>query len=873
MNETDHYEAGNDLFKQGKFDDAIEEYKKAVEINPDYAAAFRNWGLALSRLNRHEMAIPLFEKAIGISASYIDAYNDLGIALAALKRYSEAIDAYKKAIAIDPNYAFAYTNWASALTSQGHYADAIPVYLKLIGIDGNNADAYNNLGIGHYNLKQFGEAIAAYTKALELNPGFIHAWNNLGLVFSNQGKLDEASDAYKKALDIDPSYPEALIGLGNVYFSRNDYDGAIENFRRAAEAKSGYAVAFFNWGLSLANQGKYDEAISKYRQAIEADNEYADAYNALGYALFSQRKYAEAIDLYRKALELKPEFVQAMNNWGLALLNQGNHRDAVAMYEKAIDMDEAFTQSWYNRGYALCYLKDYEGAIRDFEKTIELDSRFGWAYIFWGSALADQGRHGEAMEVCRTLLATGQLEAYALNNIAAYLDESGDYVEGKKAWLKAVDAYERALDNEEKYRNTDFFYYYGAMLHENIGDAVKAEKALLRGLAIDPCHTGILTQLVKLYLSLYKEPGQHRIPYGRNEVYEKARVAFRKAERVFRETLTRQDDVWTLHGLGSLHMLMEEDREAKNWFEKAVARDPGYDPPHFSLGLLLLRMGDDAGAVEYLETALRRRRFDFTIRCALAQVYLKQDPQKLISVEKAEKEYRKILKTARDHLDALMGMGDVCMAKADISEKDYYEMAITNYDRAIFLAERKEGSKPLDTRTLSVLHYSAAYARIRLYEASRPFPDEALLVKAHHHVTRSVQLDPENFNAEMAKKKLDTRLRTSSKRWRSDKLAFFMVFLPAVFVFLMAQVSFYFLKVGPFVRLGLDPITVGSYISLTFGSLIFTIVGLYLPDIQKLKGAGIELEKGTAPTQTVMSVPLGISKPETGLASGPGLLN
>jgi hypothetical protein len=170
------------------------------------------------------------------------------------------------------------------------------------------------------------------------------------------------------------------------------------------------------------------------------------------------------------------------------------------------------------------------------------------------------------------------------------------------------------------------------------------------------------------------------------------------------------------------------------------------------------------------------------------------------------------------------------------------------------LAENGQGSKRLKTRELAAVHYSQGYARIKLYEASRPFGDESLLSQALQDFHRCTALDPDHSKAALAKDKLDKRLSTFSRQWFRERVAPCLVLGPSLFVLFITQLTFIFGVPQP-----QKPIDVASYIGLTFGSLIFLVVGLFLPEIQKLKGAGIELEK-SAVTQISTPGSLGISK-------------
>ena len=233
-------------------------------------------------------------------------------------------------------------------------------------------------------------------------------------------------------------------------------------------------------------------------------------------------------------------------------------------------------------------------------------------------------------------------------------------------------------------------------------------------------------------------------------------------------------------------------------------------------------------------------------------MYLKLDPNKLRQIEKAETEYKKILKIAPQHIDALIGLGDVYTAMAAISEKDLYETAIQYYGDAIDLIDDGKGSKRMGARDRAALHYSRGYVRVQYYEAYKPLGDEGLLRGALQDFKRCCSLDRTHHKAERAQAKLENRLVRSSPQKILESVAPWVVMVPAFLILAVTQASYYLGVPSK----NLDSV---SYITLTFGTLLFFVIGLFLPQIQKLKGAGIELEKVTG-TQISASGSFGISK-------------
>jgi len=93
-----------------QFDAAIESYKQALKIKPDYAEAYYNMGVALNDQGNPEAAIESYKQVLKIKPDYVEAYNNMGVALNDQGNPEAAIESFKQAINIKPDYAEAYYN-------------------------------------------------------------------------------------------------------------------------------------------------------------------------------------------------------------------------------------------------------------------------------------------------------------------------------------------------------------------------------------------------------------------------------------------------------------------------------------------------------------------------------------------------------------------------------------------------------------------------------------------------------------------------------------------------------------------------------------------------------------------------------------------
>jgi tetratricopeptide (TPR) repeat protein len=153
---------------RGLHDKALEEYEKAIAINPAFADARANLGVAYKRRGNYEKAIEEYQKALAANPNMAEARTNLGLAYYHQGRYDKAVAEYQKALNIDPLLAAAYYNLGLAYIAQGLDDQALEAYKKALAINSALADAHYALGLIYYSKKNYTAAKMHFDKAQEL---------------------------------------------------------------------------------------------------------------------------------------------------------------------------------------------------------------------------------------------------------------------------------------------------------------------------------------------------------------------------------------------------------------------------------------------------------------------------------------------------------------------------------------------------------------------------------------------------------------------------------------------------------------------------------------------------------------------------------
>jgi len=161
-----HYNRGNAFAVLNQYARAIEDYGRAIELNPKDAQAHANRGLAFYALRKYALAVEDFDQAIALEGKDPNFYNLRGATYRAMNKFEEAILDYDHAIDLKPDFAQAYNNRGNAYAMQGNNARAIEDYDKAIKLVPNYASAYQNRAAAHEVLGNKAEAIRDYRAAL-----------------------------------------------------------------------------------------------------------------------------------------------------------------------------------------------------------------------------------------------------------------------------------------------------------------------------------------------------------------------------------------------------------------------------------------------------------------------------------------------------------------------------------------------------------------------------------------------------------------------------------------------------------------------------------------------------------------------------------
>jgi len=279
LSDRGHYYIG-----LGRYDEAIADLTRSIELNPNVAGTFQRRSLAHRWKSENEEAIRDLDRAIALKPDYAYAYFSRGLAYFDLEKYDEALDSYDQAIKIDPKLVVAYNSRGHTHYTLKQWDLAVPEYKRAIEIDPKFAPGHQNLATTYVELGEYSLAIAEYDRALAIEPGnvFIHAQRAIARAWA--GDVDGAlADAEEFLADadglkdepggLDPAVFKTKIRFlrGMIYIKRADYPAAIAAFGDAIEANPRSAEAYYLRAAAYRLAGDDGKADADCKTALELD--------------------------------------------------------------------------------------------------------------------------------------------------------------------------------------------------------------------------------------------------------------------------------------------------------------------------------------------------------------------------------------------------------------------------------------------------------------------------------------------------------------------------------------------------------------------------------------------------------------------------
>ncbi|HPM80495.1 MAG TPA: tetratricopeptide repeat protein [Candidatus Anammoximicrobium sp.] len=274
---------GVQLAREGRLEEAMEEFERSVKINPEYLEGHVNAAVALLDKGMTQAAMTRLNAVLTLNPNRWDALGNVGIILARQGKLDEAITHFKKALEHNPNYAKGHANLGIALMEQGLFDQAAAHLRRAVKLDPKDPRSRFDLGSVLLAEGLPEEAVGHLEKAAEIDPGFVDARLLLAQALAAQGKFPIAAAQLQRAIAANPNNLRAVNDLAwllAVCPQAEVRDGAraLQLAQRACAVTARRdPVLLSTLAAAYAEQGNYPEAAAVAAAAlrlVKSPNEF-----------------------------------------------------------------------------------------------------------------------------------------------------------------------------------------------------------------------------------------------------------------------------------------------------------------------------------------------------------------------------------------------------------------------------------------------------------------------------------------------------------------------------------------------------------------------------------------------------------------------
>lgn len=684
------YKAGGDLFKAGKYDEAIAKFKAVLSVNPKDPATHFSLGATYQAKGDFDNAIAEYK-----AAAEIDPKNE---------DYSKAIvgavDAKCKPMVAA----------AVKLHDAKDYAGAITGYMQVLQLQPKNAAIWYNLASAYYSMQNYNAAEQAYQKAYETDAkGQVDDLYLMGLIEENYSRGQGAIGLYLKYLNQAPSGKYVAAAKERLAaLNKNPSDTIkIKSESELAAIKAGEDA--YNAAVQAQQAQRYDDAIGQYQKAIAAQPKNADYVYSMGTCYQAAGKLDLAVQQYNQAIQMDPknkDFQKAlaavislkadpMIDEGVKKQTAGDLPGAIATYRQVLNMDPNNARAHTNLGTALQQSDDFQNAGIEYDAGYRLDPKGEVGDLYLGAVIDENfNQAAKAVEKYKKYLKEAPGGAYAQqakDRVAALLKnpsatqklatqaeqkrqrtagegfENAVKLQQASKFDEALAQYDVALGADP---NNDSYWYSKGTCYQAKGDMANALKCYDKAISISPKN--------KQYLDTRNNAvGAQAAPIMDQAVAKHQAGDLPAAIALYKQALgldPKNAHGWT--NLGGAQQAAEDWAGARASYAQALSLDPkGEVDNWYFIAILDENSNQGAKAAEdygkYLQQAPKGQ---YAVQAQQRYSTLKADPSKV----------QKIVTQAESKKSAeAQGAYDEAVK---LQQANKYDDAIASYKKAIAAA-------------------------------------------------------------------------------------------------------------------------------------------------------------------------------------------
>ena len=262
-----HVTQGDSFSKQGKHENAIDEYCRAIKLDPDCDGPYFLLAGEYKALGQYRMVVETCDRLIELNPLNSLGFIQRAGAYFSLKRYDQAIRDYDQAIVLDPKSPANYLARASAYAQLQHQHQASNDFGQAVALRARSSADYLARGFAHIQRENYTEAIDDFGQCVALHARSYGGFLGLGLAYAGLEQNEKAIENYNEAILIEPKEYFLYLKRGMAYSALKQYQQAIDDFSRSIALAPNSSTPYFCRSKVYSELGQPAEANKDYKSA------------------------------------------------------------------------------------------------------------------------------------------------------------------------------------------------------------------------------------------------------------------------------------------------------------------------------------------------------------------------------------------------------------------------------------------------------------------------------------------------------------------------------------------------------------------------------------------------------------------------------
>lgn len=426
----EHIEKAHQWLEAGLLEDALRELRIAITVNPFHGDWHFYMGMVLSNMGRYEEALESYRKAMGCDHHEFETYLQAGYAALQCGRPEAAIDYLEKAEKIEPGEVDVYGYRIAAYTEMKAYDDAELMFYLALQLDEVPATIWSYMGQCQLAQKKGRKALDCFEKADHLDPFLKGIAGNMGRAWLQVGDVDEAQRCFRRQLREEPTNVDMLTEFGQLLLELDRMPEAESKFTRAVELDPDHAGAHYYIGLIAMRHHLLDRAQMEFELVVRLDRKHRFVHLKLGEIALRQGRVHQAQMYLLEALDRLKRERDGGPREDLAnlLIDAGMPNHAADVYEQMLKRRPGDGRLMESRAMALYKADRFAEGVRVARRAFELQpgcertvagmvfahlqlNQLGRA-LYWLRCLEEQAPGYEEMWRLRWLVFTARLRKF-----------------------------------------------------------------------------------------------------------------------------------------------------------------------------------------------------------------------------------------------------------------------------------------------------------------------------------------------------------------------------------------------------------------------------------------------------------------------------